>query len=135
MSTLAGLVILGLLLTAFALYGMSGSTPDVSQGTLIRTGIVQGFGLGFIFVPLSTITFATLQPEFRMQGTALFSLVRNIGSSIGISIVIFLLGRNGQIVHAELAAQITPFNDALQLGAASRIWNMATAAGRAAFER
>ena len=127
-----GLVILGLLLTAFALYEMSGFTPDVSQGTLIRTGIVQGFGLGFIFVPLSTITFATLQPEFRMQGTALFSLVRNIGSSIGISIVIFLLGRNGQIVHAELAAQITPFNDALQLGAASRIWNMATAAGRAA---
>jgi DHA2 family multidrug resistance protein len=127
-----GLVILGLLLTAFALDEMSGFTPDVSQGTLVRTGIVQGFGLGFIFVPLSTITFATLPPEFRIQGTALFSLVRNIGSSIGISIVISLLARNGQIVHADLAAQITPFNDALQLGTASRIWNMATVAGRAA---
>src|SRR3954447_15298409 len=110
-----GLVIFGLLLTALALYEMAGFTPDVSQGTLIRTGVVQGLGLGFIFVPLSTITFATLTPEFRTQGTALFSLVRNLGSSIGISLVIFLLGRNTQIVHAELSAHVTPFNDSLRV--------------------
>jgi DHA2 family multidrug resistance protein len=126
------LVVFGLLLTAFALDEMAGFTPDVSQATLVRTGIVQGFGLGFIFVPLSTITFATLSPQLRTQGTALFSLVRNIGSSIGISIVIFLLGRNTQEMHAEIAAQVTPFNDALHLGAAARIWDMASAAGRAA---
>jgi DHA2 family multidrug resistance protein len=127
-----GLVVFGLLLTAFALYEMAGFTPDVSQATLVRTGIVQGFGLGFIFVPLSTITFATLSPALRTQGTALFSLVRNIGSSIGISIVIFLLGRNTQVMHSEIAAQVTPFNDALHMGGAARIWDMATAAGRAA---
>ncbi len=126
------LIIVGLLLTSLALYEMAGFTPDVSQGILIRTGIVQGFGLGFIFVPLSTITFATLTPEFRTQGTALFSLVRNIGSSIGISLVIFLLGRNTQIMHAELVQHVTPFNDALQNGGAARIWDLATAAGRAA---
>jgi DHA2 family multidrug resistance protein len=126
------LVVGGLLLTALALYEMAAFTPDVSQATLIRTGIVQGFGLGFIFVPLSTITFTTLSPQLRTQGTALFSLVRNIGSSIGISIVIFLLGRNTQEMHAEIAAQVTPFNDALHLGAAARIWDMTTAAGRAA---
>jgi DHA2 family multidrug resistance protein len=124
------LIISGLLLTSFALYEMAGFTPDVSQGTLIRTGIIQGFGLGFIFVPLSTITFATLAPEFRTQGTALFSLVRNIGSSIGISLVIFLLGRNTQVMHTELVQHVTPFNDALQNGGPSRIWNLATAAGR-----
>jgi DHA2 family multidrug resistance protein len=126
------LVILGLLLTAFALYEMAGFTPDVSQSTLIRTGVIQGLGLGFIFVPLSTITFATLTPEFRTQGTALFSLVRNLGSSIGISLVIFLLGRNTQIMHAELSAHVTPFNDALQLESVARIWNLASVAGRAA---
>jgi DHA2 family multidrug resistance protein len=126
------LIVFGLLLTSFALYEMSGFTPDVSQSTLIRTGIVQGFGLGFIFVPLSTITFATLTPEFRTQGTALFSLVRNIGSSIGISLVIFLLGRNTQIMHAELTQYVTPFNDALQRGGAGRIWDLTSAAGRAA---
>src|SRR4051812_16936209 len=126
------LVILGLLLTAFALYEMAGFTPDVSQSTLIRTGVIQGLGLGFIFVPLSTITFATLSPEFRTQGTALFSLVRNLGSSIGISLVIFLLGRNTQIMHAELAAHVTPFNDALHMGGAARIWSLTSLAGRAA---
>ena len=126
------LVIFGLLLTAFALYEMAGFTPAVSQGTLIRTGVIQGLGLGFIFVPLSTITFATLTPEFRTQGTALFSLVRNLGSSIGISLVIFLLGRNTQIMHAELSAHVIPFNDALQVGNVVRIWSLASVAGRAA---
>jgi DHA2 family multidrug resistance protein len=126
------LIIFGLLLTSFALYEMTGFTPDVSQGILVRTGIIQGFGLGFIFVPLSTITFATLAPELRTQGTALFSLVRNIGSSIGISLVIFLLGRNTQVMHAELVQYISPFNSALDHGGASRIWNLATAAGRSA---
>ncbi|WP_046868710.1 DHA2 family efflux MFS transporter permease subunit [Microvirga massiliensis] len=126
------LITFGLLLTSFALYEMAGFTPDVSQGVLVRTGIVQGFGLGFIFVPLSTITFATLAPEFRTQGTALFSLVRNIGSSIGISLVIFLLGHNTQAMHAELVEHITPFNDALQTGSAGRIWDLTTEAGRVA---
>ena len=84
---------------------MTGFTPDVSQWTLIRTGVLQGAGLGFMFVPLSTITFSTLPASLRTQGTALYSLVRNIGSSIGISLVIFLLTRNTQIVHAELAGQ------------------------------
>jgi DHA2 family multidrug resistance protein len=126
------LVLTGLALTAFALWEMTGFTPNVSQGTLIRTGIVQGFGLGFIFVPLSTITFATLAPEYRTQAASLFSLVRNIGSSIGISIVIFLLGHNAQVMHAELVEHVTPFNHALQMPDVARIWNLATTAGRAA---
>ena len=54
---------------------------------IIRTGIVQGLGLGLIFVPLSALTFATLPPELRTEATGLFSLMRNIGSSVGISIV------------------------------------------------
>jgi DHA2 family multidrug resistance protein len=126
------LVLFGLLLTAAVLWEMTGFTPDVSQYTLIRTGVVQGFGLGFIFVPLSTITFATIPPAMRTQGTALYSLMRNIGSSIGISLVIFLLGRNTQIMHAELAAHITPFNEALRAEAVERIWNLGSVGGRSA---
>jgi DHA2 family multidrug resistance protein len=122
----------GLLLTAEVLWEMNYFTPDVSQWTLVRTGILQGLGLGFMFVPLSTITFATLPGTLRTQGTALYSLMRNIGSSIGISLVIFLLTRNTQIVHAELAGQVTPFNDALSAVAPSHFWNMATTLGRAA---
>src|SRR5262245_36779030 len=122
----------GLLITAAVLWETTGFTPDVSEWTLIRTGVIQGMGLGFMFVPLSTITFATLPGALRTQGTAIYSLMRNIGSSIGISLVIFLLTRNTQIVHAELAGHVTPFNDALHQTATSHFWNMATVLGRAA---
>jgi DHA2 family multidrug resistance protein len=127
-----GLILFGLLLTAAVLWKMTGFTPDVSQGTLIWTGVLQGLGLGFMFVPLSTITFATLDATFRTEGTALFSLVRNIGSSIGISMVVFLLSRNTQIMHSELVQHVTPYNEALQQPGVSQIWNLATAAGRLA---
>ncbi len=128
------LVLFGLSLTVAVLYEMTGFTPDVSRFTLLRTGIEQGIGLGFLFVPLSTITFATLTPEFRTQGTALFSLMRNLGSSIGISVVIFLLTRNTQAVHSQLVENVTPFNHALHMAAVPHVWNLATALGRAALD-
>ena len=85
-----------------------------------------------MFVPLSTITFATLAPEYRTQGTALYSLFRNIGASIGISIVVFMLTRNTQIMHAALAEHVTPFNEALRNPAVAQFWNLGTPAGRLA---
>ncbi|CAN5288185.1 DHA2 family efflux MFS transporter permease subunit [soil metagenome] len=123
---------IGLLFIAFTLWEMMYYTPDVSEGALIRTGIIQGFGLGFVFVPLSTVTFATLDPQYRTQATALFSLMRNIGSSIGISVVIFLLTRNTSIMHAELAAHVTPFNLGLHLPNLGQLWDMTAIAGKAA---
>jgi MFS transporter, DHA2 family, multidrug resistance protein len=126
------LLLFGFGLSATVLWEMTGFTPDVSQWTLIRTGVEQGFALGFMFVPLSTITFSTLSPEHRTQGTALFSLMRNIGSSIGISLVIFLLARNTQIAHAGITPHINPFNDLLRQPGVAGMWNLATEAGRAA---
>ncbi|TAJ89625.1 DHA2 family efflux MFS transporter permease subunit [Reyranella sp.] len=126
------LLVVGLLITAAVLWEMTRFTPNISEWTLIRTGVLQGMGLGFMFVPLSTITFATLPPHLRTQGTALYSLMRNIGSSIGISLVIFLLTRNTQLVHAELVGHVTPFNDALGQIGPSHFWNMATTVGKAA---
>lgn len=125
-------VLTGLCLTVAVLWQMSGYTPAVSTRTVMLHGLVQGFGLGLIFVPLSTVTFSTLTPELRTQGTALFSLMRNLGSSIGISLVIFLLTRNTQAMHAELTAHVTPFSQALRSGAAAGIWDLSTAAGRLA---
>jgi MFS transporter, DHA2 family, multidrug resistance protein len=109
----------GLSLTAVSLREMSRFTLQVDSWTIVRTGVTQGLGLGFIFVPLSTITFATLRPQWRNEGTAMFSLMRNIGSSIGISVMVTLLARNTQANHALLAGSLTPFNTALQ-AAASR---------------
>jgi DHA2 family multidrug resistance protein len=104
------LVMIGLGLTAQSLYTMSGFSPQMDNWLILTSGVIQGLGLGLVFVPLSTIAFATLDVRFRTDATALFSLVRNIGSSIGISIVSVMLVRNTQINHAELSAYINPFN-------------------------
>ncbi|MGO4836464.1 EmrB/QacA family drug resistance transporter, partial [Rhizobiaceae sp. 2RAB30] len=107
------LVMTGLVLTAYSLYVMTGFSPQMDSYLIIESGVVQGLGLGLVFVPLSTVAFATLDARFRTDATALFSLVRNIGSSIGISIVTVVLTRNTQINHSELIGAITPFNPAL----------------------
>ena len=120
----------GLLVTAASLYEMSGFTPDVSAAAIVRTGFTQGLGFGLIFVPLSTVTFATLPPEWRTDATGLFSLMRNLGSSIGISIVVSLLASNTQANHAEIAANLTPFNPALHEPAINQYWNAWTAVGQ-----
>ena len=103
------LMVTGLLLTAQALHQMSLFTPDAPISAMIRTGIVQGLGLGLVFVPLSTSTFATLPPRYRTQGTAFFNLMRNIGSSVGISVTGFLLTRYSTMMHASIAEKINPF--------------------------
>jgi len=107
------LVLAGLSLTALSLWEMTGFSPDMDAWPVVRSGIVQGLGLGLVFVPLSTIAFATLEPRFRADATSLFSLVRNIGSSIGISVVTAALARNVQTNHAELGAFIQPYNPLL----------------------
>jgi len=104
------LVVTGLLLTALSLWIMTGFSPQMDSRLIVVSGVVQGLGLGLVFVPLSTVAFATLAPQFRADATSLFSLVRNIGSSIGISVVTLLLTRNVQINHAELAAAVSPYN-------------------------
>lgn len=107
------LVVAGLSLTAWSLHMMTGFSPQMDDHLIIVSGVVQGLGLGLVFVPLSTVAFATLDPRFRTDAASLFNLVRNIGSSIGISIVTVLLTRNVQVNHAELSAGLTPFNQNL----------------------
>jgi MFS transporter, DHA2 family, multidrug resistance protein len=124
------LMLLGFVLTAIALYEMSGFTPDVSQFTLIWTGMVQGFGLGFLFVPIQTVAFATLAPHQRTDGAALISLVRNIGSAVGISVVIFLLTRNTGIMHSDLSQFVSPFSHAVQ-SLSGTLMDPATMTGKA----
>ncbi|HEV2678058.1 MAG TPA: DHA2 family efflux MFS transporter permease subunit [Aliidongia sp.] len=128
------LILSGLSLTTLALWQMTHFTQDVSQGALIESGFIQGAGLGLIFVPLSTNTFGTLAPADRAQGTGLFSLMRNLGSSIGISVVFSLLTSETQVNHADLATRITPFNRLLQAPPFDHFWNPATLAGRAALD-
>jgi MFS transporter, DHA2 family, multidrug resistance protein len=124
------LIAAGLGITGLALYLMTGFTPDVSQATLVRTGLVQGFGIGCVFVPLSTVAFGTLAPALRTQATGLFNLMRNIGSSIGISMMSYLLVRNSAIEQAALVEHITPYRQVVRDYAHEL--NLATLTGRAA---
>ena len=73
------------------------------------SGLLQGLGLGFIFVPLNTLAFATIAPRWRTDAAGLLTLLRGLGASIGISVVTALLSRNLQVSHADLASQVTPF--------------------------
>lgn len=125
------LILTGLLLTSFSLWEMTLYTTETTAFTIVTTGVTQGLGLGFIFVPLSTLTFSTLAPKFRNEGTALFSLMRNIGSSIGISVVVAYLAQRTQINHAAFADYITPFNLPLQQAAQSGAFNLNSPAGLA----
>jgi DHA2 family multidrug resistance protein len=110
------MILTGIGLTVVSLWEMTGFNLDVSTWTLVHTGIVQGAGLGLIFVPLSTITFTTLHPHFRTEGAAMFSLMRNMGSSIGVSVMVTMLGHQTQANHMLLSEHVTPFNPALAQG-------------------
>ena len=122
---------LGVMALCWSLWEMTRWTPDVSQARLITAIVVQGFGLGFVFIPLQVIAFATLAPALRTDGASLFSLLRNIGAAIGVSITSGLLAHNAQALHAEIGALVTPFNRALQQGAAGALLNPASPHGAA----
>jgi len=96
----------GFACTAFSLYQMTGMTLQMDSTLVVTSGFIQGVGIGFTFVPLSTAAFATLAPRLRTQGTPIFSLLRNIGSSVGISIVQALLVRGQGRAHAALAQTV-----------------------------
>jgi DHA2 family multidrug resistance protein len=128
------LLAVGLGLTAWSFYQMTGWTPDVSQTTIIVNGVVQGAGLGFLFVPLSTVTLGTLSPEQRTEGAGLYNLSRNIGSSVGISVVTSLLTQNTQANHADIVAHVAAVNRVFESPTIAQFWNPFTDAGRAALD-
>ncbi len=101
------LILFGLGCTGASLYAMTGFSTYVPPHTLVWTGMLQGFGLGFIFVPLSTVAYATLPSQYRAEGASVFSLSRNLGSSVGISMVMAVLSRNMAANHAYLTENIT----------------------------
>ncbi len=125
------LVAIGFATGAYALYDMTFWTPDVSEGTMISVGFLQGLSLGFLTIPINLITFATLPSELRTEAAGVYSLMRNLGSAIGISVTGALLATNTQVNHAIIAAEVTPFNRALHSGVAAHVWNPVSVQGAA----
>jgi len=125
------LIVSGLLTMAITLYVMTGWTDQTSVSTIVVTSIAQGFGLGLVFVPLSTVAFLTLPNQLRTDGTSMLTLVRNVASSIGISVVIAQLTESGRRAYAVLNENVTPFNGAMQMPDVARLLDMNTDSGRA----
>jgi DHA2 family multidrug resistance protein len=101
------LVSLGFFLAAMSMWQMTGWSLQVDLSHILITGLVQGLGIGLVFIPLSTAAFATLPPELRTDGSSLFNLARSIGGSIGISLVTTLLARSLQTSHADIGSHVT----------------------------
>jgi MFS transporter, DHA2 family, multidrug resistance protein len=125
------LIIGGLSLMSLSLFFMTGWTDQTNAPTIIVVSIAQGFGLGLVFVPLSTVAFLTLPNHLRTDGTSMLTLMRNVASSIGISIVIAQLTEGGRRVYAVLNEHITPFNHAMQMPDVRRLIDMNSDGGRA----
>jgi MFS transporter, DHA2 family, multidrug resistance protein len=113
---------IGLLMQCWSFWVMTGWTPDVSAQELVITIAVQGAGLGLVFTPLQVLAFATLAPSLRTEGAALFSLGRNIGAAIGVSVTTSLLAHNAQALHEVIGASVNPFNRALHTLGYAREW-------------
>jgi len=128
------LLAIGLGLTAWSFYAMTGWTPDVSAAEIVGVTVIQGIGLGFLFVPVSAAALSTLPPGNRTNGAGLFNLARNMGSSVGISVVNALITRNTQINHATISQHLTAVNRAFEDPAIASLWNPQTPSGRAALD-
>ncbi|TCM16161.1 DHA2 family multidrug resistance protein [Novosphingobium sp. PhB165] len=104
------LLAVGISLAAWSTHMMSGFSLAMDEQMIVVSGFLQGMATGIIFVPLSTIAFATLSPAMRNEGAAMFTLIRSIGSAVGISVLQFITIRNASVVHARLVENVRPDN-------------------------
>ncbi len=123
------MMLLGAILIGQSMWEIAGFDLNVTSYLLCKTAFVQGVGMGVLFTSMSILSFATLPQTFRTEGTAIYALIRSIGSSIGISIVSTILVQQTQVNHAELSERITPFNRALQNAAPQIPWNLSSPGG------
>jgi DHA2 family multidrug resistance protein len=130
------LVGIGLLMLSYTYWLMTRWTPDVSEREIIIAVILQGGAMGLLFTPIQVLAFVTLAPSMRTEGAALFSLLRNLGAAVGVSVVTTVLARNTQAMHEMIGAVVTPFNRALQTGGSVHLWlDPATVHGKALLDR
>jgi len=125
------LIVGGLSLTCLSLFYMTGWTDQTGVPEIVTLSIVQGFGFGLVFVPLSTVAFLTLPNHLRTDGTSMLTLMRNVASSIGISVVIAQLTEGSRRTYAILSQHVNPFNHAMQMPDVRSMIDMSTDKGRA----
>jgi DHA2 family multidrug resistance protein len=110
---------------------MVGWTPDTSLAVQVPMVMLQGVTISLVFAPLQSVAFATLPQTLRTEASGVIALFRNLGGSVGVSVMETLLARNTQVAHADLSRFATPFNRALHAGAAGHVWDPTTRQGAA----
>ncbi|MDP1584424.1 MAG: DHA2 family efflux MFS transporter permease subunit, partial [Bradyrhizobium sp.] len=125
------LIIAGLGMTCLSLFWMTAWTDQTGVNEILVISVFQGFGFGLVFVPLSTVAFLTLPNHLRTDGTSMLTLLRNVGSSIGISLVISQLTEGSRWSYAVLSQHASPFNHALQMPDVRSVIDLGTDKGRA----
>lgn len=101
------MITLGFSIAAWSLWDMAGWSLAVDREAIMLAGLVQGIGMGLVFIPMNSVAFATLTPHLRTDGASLLNLCRSIGSSIGIAVTTALAARSIQVSHADLAGHVT----------------------------
>jgi DHA2 family multidrug resistance protein len=128
------LMLLGLGVLAYSTWQMIFWTPDTSIAAQVPVVLLQGVTISLVFAPLQSVAFVTLAPRLRTEASGVIALFRNLGGAVGVAVMETMLARNTQIAHADLARFATPFNRALQGGAAGHFWNPASSQGAAALD-
>jgi MFS transporter, DHA2 family, multidrug resistance protein len=126
------IILFGLSLTAFAMWQMTGFSLYMGPQAIIVSGLIQGFGLGCTFVPLNITALSTLPRHILTQGTAIRSLMRNLGGSVGISVLVALLAENTQTIHSHLTEALRPDNPMIQGHSLAPNFSLTAPAGVAA---
>jgi DHA2 family multidrug resistance protein len=108
------LLLFGFVLLAFSTYLFSDINLQISMGSIIWPGVMSGFAMGFVFVPLTTMAMGTLANEQMGNASGVFNLMRNTGGSLGIAAVTTMLARGVQVHQAAMVSHLTPYDPAFQ---------------------
>lgn len=121
----------GFILTAYSLWEMTHWSLEMDWHPIVLTGLIQGLGMGFVFIPMNALAFATLAPNLRTDGSSLLYLLRSLGGSMGISVMTTMLARNIQVSHEDLAGHVTAYSmSSLDPSSADRLGGAGEAALR-----
>jgi DHA2 family multidrug resistance protein len=125
-------LLIGIPIACFALWEMSHFNLEMTAAPIMTSGLVQGFGVGLLFSPLNVLGYATLNPIHRTEGTIVNTMVRSLGSSIGISMISASLASQTSQGHALFAGGVNcgnPIYSSLPLA-----MNPCAASGLAGFD-
>src|SRR3982751_1366741 len=104
------LITFGFAVLAFSTWMFTGINLYIAQSNIVYPMIISGFAMGFVFVPLTTMSMATLPQEEIGNASGVYNLMRNTGGSVGIAIMTTLLARNAQIHQSVLTTHTTPYD-------------------------